>query len=300
MIDKPRILIITLYSWENEFNQLLESLKVQEYTNWEHKVFDHLPNMEAHNTLYREIMRCSKEFDLFIKLDADMVFKDSKALNIIVNLFHEREGLDHLQLAVQDWFSDSIIMGMHAYSNRVEWQYKEEYLFVDYSPSFPGIRWDLWDEPAPLVNHSPDPSPFQAFHFGLHRALKAFQPGRKRFKLSQARIQWEILKRVWAHFIRKGDRRLGLVLLGATYLIQRKVTQPKYDYTPSTLGDIFKSEFSQITTEELYRILRPYWGKPVVRELLFNLRTYLHCLNSKMLRIKDILFKKWPLTIKKS
>lgn len=289
MIDEPRILILTLYSGENEFDQLLKSLQLQSYANWEHKVFKHLPNKEAHESLYQEIMEHSGEFDLFIKLDADMVFMDSESLKKIVGLFRETEGLDHLQMVVHDWYSDSLIGGLHIYSNKAVWKQNDDRLFVDYPPSIPGKRWVLWDDPSPLVYHSPNPSPLEAFHFGIHRALKVFQPGRKSFRRSNAKLQWEILKKVWDHFIRSRDRRLGLVLLGASYVIQGKVKQPRYGYT---LGKLARSSFekkcSQLSAEDLYRILSPRWGKPIVREMSYNLRVLPRILLSKVVRFKDL------------
>lgn len=266
----PRILIGTLYSGESEFQQCIESLRSQSYPQWEHRVYRNLPNKEAHDTLYREFMNMSDEFDLFLKLDADMVLIDSHGLETIVDLFRTRRGLDHLQMIVHDWFSDSTIMGAHVYSNRVVWTVNNENLFVDSSPPVPGNRWRLWGEPAPLIIHSPDPSPFQAFRFGVHRALKAVQPDRNSFHLKHAQTQWCVLKSVWRHFRRTGDRRLGLAVVGADQVIQGKVDQYQYDNTKrDELLQIY-TPFSELTADELHSLLRIRWDLAAIRELRYK------------------------------
>ena len=98
-----RVLVGTLFSYENEFEQCVASLHGQSYPHWVHKVYENLPNKLAHETLYREFMNNAEKFDLFLKLDADMVFMDSKGLAQIVELFQAKPDLDHLQMLVHDY-----------------------------------------------------------------------------------------------------------------------------------------------------------------------------------------------------
>ena len=160
--ERPRTLVSTLYCGENEFEALKESLQAQTYSHWEHVVYKNLPNKEAHDRLYRTFMEQQDDFDLFLKLDADMVFRSSEGLRRIVDLFQETDQLDHLTLAVRDWYSDSLIEGLHTFSDRARWETGEESRFVDPSPIIPGQHQKLWSNPAPVVDHSPDPSPRQA------------------------------------------------------------------------------------------------------------------------------------------
>jgi len=211
-------------------------------------------------------MSNSDAFDLFIKLDADMVFKDNGSLAKVVNLFREEPELDHGVISLDDWFSDSIIMGMHVYSSRVKWELNEDDLFVDHAPSILGKKIIYWTDPPPLLDHSPNPSPYQAFHFGVHRALKAFQPGRLSLNLTQSKVQWEILKKVWYNFIRRMDRRLGLAVLGATCVIRGRLKKPPHSYRSNELMDLYK-QCLKLSLEELYMMLRPLWGHTITREL---------------------------------
>ena len=67
-----KILIGILHCIENEYELCIQSLQEQSVKNWNHFVIRDLPNAEAHNALYSRFMEGSKEYDLFLKLDADM------------------------------------------------------------------------------------------------------------------------------------------------------------------------------------------------------------------------------------
>lgn len=264
-MEQPRILIGTLYSGENEYEECLASLRAQNYPYWEQQVFSYLPNKKAHDTLYRTFSQQAGEFDYFLKLDADMVLKTPTALGTIVELLESDRDLDRLEMVVDDRFSNSLIMGVNVFSRRARWQPNAENLFVDSSPHIPGKHLRLWQEPAPLVAHCPNPSPFQAYHFGVHRALKAWQPQRSDFNYIQARSQWQLLGNVWQHFSSSGDRRLGLAILGAEHVIQGHVEPRQYNYTDPTLAEWFAT-FAELDTDALKALLVPTWRDRWQRE----------------------------------
>jgi len=258
MTVEPRILVGTLYIGENEFEQCRESLAAQTYKNWEHKVHSHLPNRQAHQTLYADFM-ASRQFDLFIKLDADMVFSHDGALRDVVGFFSARPDLDHATFALRDFMTDSFIMGLHVFSNRARWQTNGEELFVDPDPVVPGQRLVVWQAPAPFALHSPNPSPLQAFKFGAHRSLKAYQPGRESLVWRQAIRQWRYLTKVWDHFERKRDRRLGLAILGAELVRTGELRPSTNQYTEHQVEAMFEM-YSETTVEELFSRLSPVWS----------------------------------------
>lgn len=261
-----RVLVGTLYTGENEFEKGKQSLQQQTYTEWEQVVYKHLPNKEAHDRLYRTFMEQSGKFDLFVKLDADMVFRSKTSLQTIVNLFRSEPELDHAIIAVHDWASDMLIMGLHAYSDRAEWKVSDEDLFVDHSPDIPGKRLSTKQSPAPLVDHSPDPSPFQAFRFGVHRASKVVQHDRSGLAVFRSRMQWNLLTNVWQRFCQTDIRRLGLALYGAETVIEGSVRRRAYDDDSDDLRQWFEQEAADLSPEELKRRLRPRWEGRKQRE----------------------------------
>jgi hypothetical protein len=262
MTKPPRILVLTLYTGEREFERSLAALRGQTFTRWEQLVIEFLPNKEAHDALHREVARRRDEFDLFVKLDADMVFRSSDALEGIVGLFRAHPDLDHVRSAVHDWFSESRVMGLHVWSKRVHWEPSDERLFVDTAPVYPGRRLTLWSDPAPFVDHCPDPSPQQAFHFGVHRALKALQRERplQRFSYGLSRGQWRILRGTWANFRRSRDPRLALAVMGADLVLRGRVTEREVDAKRGAHGDLYE-EFAALAAEELAERLAPRWDR---------------------------------------
>jgi hypothetical protein len=266
MRPEPRVLVGTLYAGENELDLCRESLRAQSHTCWEQRILQDLPNREAHLCLYRTFMEAAQEFDLFLKLDADMVLRQPDSLARLVEVFRDRPALDHLETDVQDWFSATPILGIHAFSNRVAWQEPADALFVDLPPGYPGCKLELRGQVAPLVDHCPDPSPEQAFSFGVHRALKTVQRDREAddFRPRRSLMQLGILCRTWEHFVRAGDRRLGLALWGAEQVFDGHIPFDTLVEKRDAVGPWFEAA-ARLDADALYRRLAPRWRHPRCR-----------------------------------
>ncbi|MFC1866770.1 hypothetical protein ACFL0H_01340 [Thermodesulfobacteriota bacterium] len=260
MKDNFRILIGTLFSGENEIRECTDSIKEQTYLEWDHKIFSYLPNKKAHDTLYRFFMNKAEDFDIFLKVDADMVFMHKYCLSYIVDLFKNNSDSDHFQIAILDWYSNSFIIGLHAYRSSVKWVLNKENIFVDTPPKGDNKRIDIWLKTNPLVIHNPNPSCFQAYRFGVHRALKVLQPKLFFFKKSQFYSQLELLHKVWGNFLVKDDRRIGFASLGAYSVFNQLVTHEMYDCTNHHLKDLFKERYEHLTSEELKKLLHTFWS----------------------------------------
>lgn len=212
----PKILIITLYAGEQEFEACKQSVRNQNYNGViDHICFEHLDNITAHRTCYKTMMDRTDEYDLFIKLDADMVFNRPTAIADIVDLWNTHHYPDMISLAVKDHLSDSLIMGIHVFSNRCRWNVDtHDPLFIDPAPDFPGHRITTYDAPAPCVDHMPNPNDDAAFHYGFHRGIKMFQWGR----LQADKQSYGALKTLLAvadHYKRTGHTGARTALMGA-------------------------------------------------------------------------------------
>lgn len=265
-LQQPRLLVLTLNSGENEFIESRASLQSQNYHRWEHRVWEGLPNRLAHLTLYNEIMRQRDQFDLFIKLDADMVFSNERALPRIVELFENDSTLDHVIFSVRDWMSDSDILGLHAYSNRAAWNSNTDTLFVDPLPRIPGRRVVLRQPADPIAYHCPNPSPYQAFHFGIHRAAKALQRGRGNIRWGQALQQRRILEKVWDHLQVEPDHRLALALLGAQLVWNETISDPGEEYQNPEVNTLFQP-WATLDREALIAAVEPVWKRSTVARI---------------------------------
>lgn len=236
-------LIGMMSSGEQERAASLASLSRQSVTDWDLCEVANLPNKEAHDKLYATFMRRASEYRYFVKLDADMVFRDEQGLAALLDLFTVPDR-DLVMSEVHDWASDMLTPGLQAFSNRVKWNVNPDQLMVDHAPIFPGKGFRVWGPPAPLVVHSPDPSPFQAFRYGLHRILKAVQPDRREKDLRRAVLHWSLLKNIWRAHQRHGDERRLCALLGAESVLSGLCDRAQV--LDSYSGDYAKALFAQL------------------------------------------------------
>jgi hypothetical protein len=264
--NAPRVLVLTLFSGEREFDRGQSSLEDQGYGSWEQRIFENLPNAEAHAKLYESIMTESENFGLFLKLDADMVLADREVLGDLVRVFEERPELDHLVVAVSDWMTDSLIIGAHLFSNRVRWMRHEETLYVDPDPVLPGNKLVVERPTRDLILHARDPSPLQAFHFGAHRALQASQVYRRLrdTRPHNARVQWQYLDRVWDHYEECRDRRLGLAILAADMVFRKELPPTANEYSDPALIAAFEGA-ENLDDDEIWLRLESRWGTSKAR-----------------------------------
>jgi hypothetical protein len=247
-----RILVGTLYTLENEFDECVAAIEQQTYRDFELCIIDKLSNKEAHDTLYRMFMARSEEFDLMIKVDADMVIEDRQLFEKIVQRFEVNAGLKDLEIAVHDFFSNRLIWGMHTYRNTVKWQPTEENLFVDACPLALGEKIHDDSELAPAAIHCKNPSHFQAFRYGVHRALKTIQPGRVQIEHEYSVSQWSYLESTRRNYKATGDKRVGYAVLGAELTFGGGIQIAHYDFSNPFLESLFQ-QYNALTARELKR-----------------------------------------------
>jgi len=213
-----RFYVGTLHTIENEFEDCVAAIRRQTHPDFEHFVFSGLGNEESHAALYGDFASKRDRFDLMVKIDADMVLRSDELLANIAERFRDPK-LKMLSIAVHDWYTDRLISGLNAYRNDVVWRGDAGKLFVDNVKVETAARkWD--DDLAPAADHCPDPSPFQAFHFGLHKAMKVIQPQTRDSDRLHWRMRehWDNLVQTERHLERNGDRRLALVGLAAEFV----------------------------------------------------------------------------------
>lgn len=226
-----QVLVGTLFSGEREFDRCVEALKAQRYMLYRHFVIENLPESAAHEKLYEGFMERAHTFDLFLKLDADMVLADEDRLGAAVSLFEQAPRLDHAIFTVHDWMTDSPIIGINMYRSRVRWSKPETASRADEPPPVSGKRRCFRGPPSPLALHGLDPSPAQAFHYGLHRGQRAFQFRQEHVRPLEAIRHWGLLKRLWQNFERRLDPRMGLALLAVEHILTHPLSAADCNYT---------------------------------------------------------------------
>lgn len=238
----PRFLVLTLHCGENEIEACKDSVARQHAVSVDQIVFSDLGNIEAHHRLYNEIMTRAGEFDFFLKLDADMVFSRDTALSEVAQYFAARPRLDHLAVDVNDHFTGRCMPSVHTFSPSVKWNLStNQALFVDPFPQIPGKRSTRPTDIAPFVEHAPNPHPFQAFHFGVHRALKSVQRNKFFKSVDRMKEQIGVLNDLEMHYNATERETLGLALLGATMVLRGEIHEASGDKESATVRAGFET-----------------------------------------------------------
>jgi hypothetical protein len=179
-------------------------------------------NAEAHNALYKIIMDESDEFDYFVKLDADMVFKKQSSLKVLMASTVE-SGADFFSIPVHDYMTNSMIWGLNVYKSGVKWLLGTEALFTDQqhlNGVYLSAKKNLTVNES-LVSHAEDPSEFQAFVFGVHRASKVLQTESDRFLLGHAWGQLNTLFNVVEAYKKHGGKKRAFAIIGAYFTLNK-------------------------------------------------------------------------------
>jgi hypothetical protein len=148
----------------------------------------------------------------------------------VVQRFSTQQELGHLLIAVHDWMTDRQIMGMHVYRNSHRWNLGSETYFVDILDEDGHLEKDR-DHLAPAAIHCGNPSPFQSFHFGLHKAVKFTQLAREEINHSQRETHWRHFKYLSRHYRSTRDRRLGLARVGFLHALAHRFDSRHVDYS---------------------------------------------------------------------
>jgi hypothetical protein len=199
-----KVFIGTLHCNEADYEQCKSAIDSQKNVSITHATITNLPELEAHNKLWDLWRFVKQDYDLFIKIDADTVLCNEFIVHEICKIFASNQDITGLQAPLHDYFTDSFINGLNCFSPAVTFLTSKDSLYcdrkvdVDHKITISSNQVPACLKPAGLHCHFA--SDEQAFHFGLHRALKN---------------QNEILQRVKSAHAIYNDRKRKLVLLGS-------------------------------------------------------------------------------------
>jgi hypothetical protein len=242
-----------LFSGENERPEAVASLQGQSLESWRMFGVDYLPNKQAHDRLFETFMQHSDSCDFFLKLDADMVLRGGGALQTIADAFDADPSLSALLYDVHDWYSDYLIPGLTTFRSSVKWGPNPDELMVDHMPQMQGRALRIQGPPAPLAVHCPNPSPLQAFRYGLHRAVKMLQHDRPPASREPKRLGVHLiaLNATWEAYRHKGDRRRLLAVAGAEFGLRTPLAQLPGGYSGTAATRAFEARFTDADEKAL-------------------------------------------------
>lgn len=256
-MSRVKIYIVTLFSGENELAECVRSVQSQIGFDITHEVIRDLPNREAHQELYRRFNCRRSEFDYLAKLDADMKFDKPDSLAKIISKFSI--GVDIVSVTVWDAITGTDMQSFNVFSCRCEFDYQNnDPLFPDRLPILrPGRHVSVHDCER-NVWHAFNPSDYQAFCFGVHRALKVVQRGARVPRVDNAYYQWRFIRKAYLNFLRRGAQSSYFATLGAATVFKGKVSDSRL-YSKEDYRDVFAIEkgFGDMEPIVLYSGLAP-------------------------------------------
>jgi hypothetical protein len=171
---EPRIFVGTMFSGEAEFELCCQAIAKQQDVKVTHHVIRNMPEMEAHNKLWEAWNDVKSEYDLFAKIDADTILINDHSLKDVWELFSQDARVTGAQILLHDFFTDKLLAGLNFFSPKVEFNCSTNRLLPDRVDKNHDIilRGDEVAHLSPIGWHCKVPNSKQAFHFGLHRALK--------------------------------------------------------------------------------------------------------------------------------
>lgn len=202
--SRPRVLVGTLFCGESQIDACRKAVYNQKCVNIDQLIVQDLPSVEAHNTLWRFWNENRADYDMLVKVDADMVLMHDNILYNCYEFIQSNDGVNAVQLGLKDYFTDSTIYGLNCFSKNVWFnEAKDDYLC---DRTYQGHERFVRGTDAMVIPlglgayHAPNPTPEQAFHFGMYRALKN---------------QYRILSQVQSAYNREQDEGRKWVLIGA-------------------------------------------------------------------------------------
>jgi hypothetical protein len=169
----PRVFVGMLHVGEPRLASAVRRAETQEAVQVTMSLIGDLPKWAAHEELFRRFTVMGPDFDVLVKLDADMEIVHPRLFAAVAAVFDADPGLDHIILGVDDWLSGETVQGIQFWRGGVRWDEPPPDLFTDLPASSARRGWSFIRTGIPLVVHAEDPSDLQALRYGAHRALKA-------------------------------------------------------------------------------------------------------------------------------
>jgi glycosyltransferase involved in cell wall biosynthesis len=246
--EKLKLMVGMLYSGEGEYHIARERLNRQSLKYDTLRVIKFKGNVEAHNELYSEFL--ASDADLLVKVDADMVIVDESFFSRITAMAAAYKDKAIFQIGILDFYSGRQIQGINIYTKKLKWDVAAtDQIFTDRTKVFPHERRLVWTTFLRSVLHSPSPTPFQAFHFGVHRGIKS--------RISSSRgdgygekEQQDYIINTYRHFKLRKTEPLRLAALGGFMALNGRFDSRSIDYTEGELQEFFTRNYTQLLQDD--------------------------------------------------
>lgn len=259
-----RILVGCLQCGENERGQSIDSVASQDYPDFHIEQFVDFTDIEGHNLLYQTFEKNAHAYDIFVKLDGDMVMEDDHTLARIADQYERSPNLDRLVIDLWDVPSVQFIPCLQTFSNRCRWPALTDPLHPDRAPQYPGAMLRLRGMSDFHISHMPNASDFQMFAYGIHSAIKCVQWTRPVNGRSweRANYHYSVLRSIYRHMLiehSERDLRRLYCILGAEEVFRG---------SPSYLLNNYKQDAARGLFTRIGDMVRRMGRSAVITEML--------------------------------
>jgi hypothetical protein len=168
-----------------------------------------------------------------------MVIARNTFFEEVIEYLYEKPDVDDLEILIHDFFTDTLIFGLHVYSNRYVWKKNDEKIFVDIPQNNQFKYIKDTNRLVPAAYHCPNPSDFQSFHFGVHKAIKVMQRGREGVDNKFLAGHWSNVSIIRERFLNSRNLTVGFAALGAEIALRRWFDFRQTDYNNQKLISAF-------------------------------------------------------------
>ena len=171
MVRFPTFVVCTMHCDEPDFEHCVRSIAQQKNVNIKHIVVDNLPEVEAHNVVYRTFNDADPSW-IRAKIDADVTLIDEHILERVAQDLSLRPHAAGLMPAVYDRLTDSHInAGIMFYTSAARFRHQSDPLKCDRNVLEPNVEASILDWYC-VGRHMQYANELTAFRYGFHRGLK--------------------------------------------------------------------------------------------------------------------------------
>jgi hypothetical protein len=232
-----KLLCGIMYCGEPQFFNCVQSLINQAGIEVTYFVLKDLPNKEAHEKLYQKFAE-DKEHDFHLKLDADMVLASTHIIHKTLSKLEQYPLKTHFICGVLDFFTGHTIYGIHFFKRGHLFRSTDHQLFVDRIETERTLS--LVKKTDYVATHAFSPSASQSFHYGLHKATKAFQTNCLNFDAGAACSHLAKIRSMSKQFILTQSYMMFMSILGAYRVYSRDIDERAINYDYYRSQEIFE------------------------------------------------------------
>jgi len=225
-MNNPRIFLGMIYSGEGDFYASVDIINKQINVDVTHFIISNMSEKDAHNKLLTTWNECKYDYDLFVKIDADIVLRDKESLDRIWQNIRESNRVTHVQVLLHDYMTNDLIYGLNCYNSKAVINAIDHDLYCDYNVDAEHdnvlMRCIHDSKLVPVGYHSHRATHIQAFRHGICMTLKN---------------RHEDIKKMFDIWVIDRDVLRGFALIGVK--MAQKFSKTNHNYTDNFLHNAF-------------------------------------------------------------